>query len=249
MLPTTIHQVLEELINIRNQCVSKNSRLALFTQVYYLTTKNVLNAIEAREFEDSRRMEKFDVAFANMFIKAYRQFNSNEDCSQVWQVVFDHQFTKLTVVQQVLLGMNAHINYDLGVVCNEFFKQDELKDFERDFLHINNVLQKSIDQMQEGIGKVSPLFFLLDWIGNTGDEKLIDFSMRHARGQAWRLACRLSESKSEFEREMLQQQSDAAFSLFALGIAKPRRKLLRVALSLISVFEEKRISKIVAKLS
>ena len=59
---------------------------------------------------------------------------------------------------------------------------------ENDFNKVNDILFQITNELQERLGRVSPLMFLLDWAGQNKDEKVIDFSMRKARDQSWNSA-------------------------------------------------------------
>ncbi len=143
--------------------------------------------------------------------------------------------------------MNAHINLDLGLTAAQISKGRDINLLKKDFDKVNDILERIVNDLQQRLSRVSPLFFLVDWIGQSRDEKLIDFSMRQARTQAWRLALLLhNEDTGPFEEK--QKTADQAFALFAKKLRKPQLKLLEWVLSFISRFEEKNVGRVIDKM-
>ena len=112
---TTIQEVLEQLDTIIEDSITDNSRLGLFAYVYRRTTAEIASEIDKGRFEDNPRMEKMDVAFANLYLDAYKAFKNNSSLSKSWAFAFNHAAEPLTILQHIILGMNAHINLDLGI--------------------------------------------------------------------------------------------------------------------------------------
>jgi hypothetical protein len=92
------------------------------------------------------------------------------------------------VLQHLLLGMNAHINLDLGIAMARSVLPEELPAARDDFNRINDVLAGLIDQVQDELTQLWPWHGFFDWIGGRHDEVLINFSLEKARDQAWRVA-------------------------------------------------------------
>ncbi len=63
-------------------------------------------------------MEKLDVIFAKRYLDAFAAYGLKQTCSGSWQWAFDGcTNTNLTVIQQLLLGINTHINLDLAIAA------------------------------------------------------------------------------------------------------------------------------------
>ena len=247
MTATTIAEVLAELDSIIERSIKNNDARGIFAFVYRRTTAEIKVAIDNNEFEDNEALHRFDVAFANHYLLAYRQYEAGEECSLSWKESFDGCAESLTIIQQILLGMNAHINLDLGLTAAILSKNKDIDLLKKDFDKVNDILERIVNELQVKLSKVSPLFFLVDWIGQNNDEKLIDFSMRQARGQAWRLALLLHNKKmGEFNEKL--KVADQTFALFAQKLRNPEMKLLRWILSFISRFEEKDVGRVIQKM-
>ncbi|MEM1357752.1 MAG: DUF5995 family protein [Bacteroidota bacterium] len=185
---TTIDEVLQRLDEIIDTALAENSPAGYFAYIYRRTTRAVKEAIEAARFADNVRMEVFDVAFANLYLEAYEQFRCGDPCTLSWQLAFRAANEQKALLQHVLLGMNAHINLDLGLAAGLLMANKNLDDLKEDFRRVNDILQEIIEELQERVSRVSPLFYLADRFGRQRDEHLLDFSMRAAREQAWAVA-------------------------------------------------------------
>ena len=246
-LPTTLNEVLDELNAIVEQSMAQNDCAGLFAYVYYRTTLQIKTAIEAGDFEDAKRMEEFDVVFTNLYLKAYYDYKSNQPISQAWQIAFDADSKNLSVLQHVLLGMNAHINLDLGISASQVMQGKNILDLESDFEKVNGILASIVQELQSRLARVSPLLFLLDWVGGHKDEKIINFSMVKARQYAWHLAKDLWRLKDEAHQSKIKS-ADLFVSKLAQNIIKPPGVLIPILLQLIKWFESQNISKTIRRI-
>ena len=233
---------------IIDETVNDNNHLGIFAYVYRRTTAKIEEAILNKRFEDNRRMEKMDVTFANLYIKSYFEFKDNIPVSRAWQASFDAKDAKISIVQHLMLGMNAHINLDLGQAAALTEPGKRINSLKKDFMEVNKVLAELTDEMQKKLGRVSPLMFLLDIIGQRSDEKLINFSMIKARDQAWNLATVLARLNGEERRDRIIMADENVTSLSQI-LVHPPGKLLPFMVGILSMFEIKNTGKIVEKLS
>ena len=90
------------------------------------------------------------------------------------------------------MGINAHINLDLGTAAAEISRGKNLADLENDFNKINTILSSLVHEVQDDLSAVWPtLKYLLKWSGKV-DDFLVDFSMELAREGAWKYANRIT---------------------------------------------------------
>ncbi|MEM9931835.1 MAG: DUF5995 family protein, partial [Bacteroidota bacterium] len=222
---TTIIEVLARLDEIIDTARTNNDPLGYFSYVYRRTTAAVKAAIDAGRFADNPRMETFDVAFANLYLEAYEQFHCGDPCSASWELAFRAAKDRKAMLQHVLLGMNAHINLDLGVAAGRLMIGEELDELEADFCLVNDILQEITEELQERVARVSPLFRLVDRLGKQRDEHLLDFSMRAAREQAWVLAHQVWLAGDQ-QAEVVQRV-DANVARLATRINAPGTRVTR----------------------
>ena len=135
MAAKTIDEVIARLDNIIDAECANNSCMAYFPILYQKVTIRIKEGILNNEFENNERMEKLDVLFANRYIEAYERLSANKPFTQSWKKAFDAaKKGNLLIMQHLLLGINAHINLDLGIAVVETVGDNgELMDFENDF--------------------------------------------------------------------------------------------------------------------
>ena len=185
----TIDEVIQQLDEIIDRSYWQKSRLGYFAALYRKVTIEVKKGIKSGFFEDGERMEHFDVIFANRYFDAFEQYQSNGVPTRSWQLAFEtsKHFWPI-VLQHLLLGMNAHINLDLGIAAAKTSPKNAILDLKKDFNTINDILASLVDEVERKLAHIWPILKLLDHIGGRTDEALINFSMERARDQAWKLA-------------------------------------------------------------
>lgn len=242
MQAQNIDEVLDFLDHIIKAEVSDHSKLAYFPILYRKVTQAIKEAIERGDFEDNPRMEKLDVVFANRYLEAYTLFKQKKTPSSCWEVAFN-QGSKfwLIVLQHLLLGINAHINLDLGIAAAEISGKD-IKSLKTDFYKINDILSSMVDDVQADIDKVSPIIGIVDKLAGKLDERLVDFSIQLARDGAWEFACQYAEA-NETERQTLLKKRDDSIAWLGKDIAKPG-VLLGFIVGFVKFFEWKKVQRI-----
>ena len=235
----SIDDVLSELDKIIETTMDENSPLGIFAYVYRRTTVKVARGIEDGRFQDAERMKRFDITFAGFYIDAFWKYRKGQPVSGVWEVAFNAAKERnAIIIQYLLLGMNAHINLDLGVAAARIMDGEPIDDLKPDFMKINSLLAGLVVEMQQRIERVSPLLFLLDWIGQRSDEAIINFSITEARDFAWNFARHLA-SADEKEHRHLVDHTDHLMADLGKLVAHPPGLLVSAILPVIRFFEEK----------
>lgn len=192
-LARTIDEVIAQLDDIIARSIREGSRLGYFAALYRKVTVKVKEGIAQGRFENGPRMERFDVTFANRYLQAMDQFRRGQQPTQCWLVSFRAAAAwRPIILQDLLLGINAHINFDLGIAAAEIAPGDELPSLQHDFDEINNILAALVGQVESEINEVSPWINLLDHIDPNADTAIVNFSMDTARACAWHLATTLA---------------------------------------------------------
>ena len=238
MAAKNIDEVIEQLETIVSESTVLGNPLGIFASVYLGVTKDVKEGIRKGRFQDGARMERLDVHFANRYLKAYEQYCDGLPCTASWATAFKaagHQ--DLLVLQHLLMGMNAHINLDLGIAAAKTAPGDDLAALEEDFMEINALLASRINRVQDKLSAVSPLLILLDYIGGFRDEKFAEFSLEKARDHAWKVAQRFAFLSRDEHAEAIVEL-DRKVSEFNQLISHPGR-LIGAVLQVIKWFEKK----------
>lgn len=188
----TIQDVIDALGEIIAECQQTNSRLGYFPAMYRKVTVRIKEGVENGRFDDPERLEHLDVVFAQRYLEAYRQYRQGQQPTRAWAYAFERaEEPQHSVLHHLLLGMNAHINLDLGIAAAQVCQDCDLAYLKNDFFTINEVLAGLLDEVQDGLNQSSPFFQRLDTLGGRADESLGNFSLRHARQSAWRKALAL----------------------------------------------------------
>ena len=249
MSARSIKEVISQLERIVEEASQKNSNFGIFAQLYLFVTREVEKGIFENRFEDGERMEKLDVLFANRYLQAFECYQNGEQLTRSWKAAFDAaKKNDLLVIQHLFMGMNAHINLDLGIAATETVSKNELQSLKNDFDGINAILVKSIEFVQQKLNHISPLLFLLDWVGKKSDEHLMEFSLRQARSQAWGAAVRLSKIDSPIAKKEQIDELDNYVAILNQFILEPGL-FGGVIVKLIKRLEEKDPSKIIKQLA
>jgi hypothetical protein len=200
-LPERIDQVIDRLDRIIERAIETRSRLGYFAALYNRVTIAVRDGIRAGAFADNARMEALDVAFANRYIEAYDQHQRGENPSGAWCVAFRAADDEhLSVLQHLFLGMNAHIHLDLGVACVHVSPHGGIEALEHDFNRINDLLASLVPTVEEQVGEIRHRFSFLTHVAHGLDQRVVNFSMAHARLDAWRFARHLAALADPAER-------------------------------------------------
>jgi Family of unknown function (DUF5995) len=186
-------RVLERLTGIVERCVAAGDRVGYFAAMYLAVTETVRSRAAAGGFVDAARMEHFVGSFADRYVRAHDAWRAGERCPLSWRAAFEAtRRWRPVILQHLLLGMNAHINLDLGVTASALGDGGSLDAARVDFDAMNDVLAELVDGCQQALNEVSPWLDLADHIGGGGDETVIRFSLVVARRQAWSTATRLA---------------------------------------------------------
>ncbi|TCD12166.1 hypothetical protein EZ449_03895 [Pedobacter frigidisoli] len=216
----TITEVISRLDEIINFCIAKKSRLGYFACLYRKMTVAVQKGINDGLFADGARMEKLDVIFANRYIDAYYCQSQRTPTTSSWKAAFDAVAIPYTVIQHLLLGMNAHINLDLGVAAAETSRGIDIQLMKKDFDLINDIIGSLINIVQKDLEEICFPMKMLQYVDNKSKESVINFSITAARNTAWVNAVGLSTVLPNMYNPYIKTL-DAKIAVVARNIINP----------------------------
>ena len=217
----SIEDVIAQLDKIISTCEKNNNPLGYFAALYQKVTIKVKEGIDSKFFDDGPRMEKLDVIFAKRYIDAYYAWQKGEAVTKSWQKAFEISNNYWPIVlQHLLVGMNAHINLDLGIAAAEVSKNKNIDDLENDFNRINEILSSLVNDVQNNLAEIWPTLKKILQKTNKADDFLVDFSMKLARDGAWKFAKTLSVT-SENQVDKLLEERDIKVAEKAVLITNP----------------------------
>ena len=233
---TTIDEVIIVLEDIILKSEQNKHAAGYFAALYQKVTMKVKEGIASGFFEDGPRMEQLDVAFAKRYIDAWFLYQKGEVTTLSWQKAFDVSTRYQPIVlQHLLMGINAHINLDLGIAAVEISKGKNIADLENDFNRINEILSSLVHEVEEDLEAVWPTLKLILKLAGKVDDFMIDFSMKLARDGAWKFANQLAASPDDQFQSLIEGR-DQKVAAKSKIITKPG-KIATIVLFIIRVME------------
>jgi hypothetical protein len=163
-----------------------------FLATYLRTTRAVKEELERGGFRDTDWVERWDVAFAGLYLDALEVAEAGRRPPEPWAVAFGAaEHDRLPPLRHVLLGMNAHINYDLAqsllavITEQEFDDPALLASRAADHEHIDSVLVSRVGaedtELEALSGGRSLVDRLLQPLNRLGTKRFL----RESRAKVW----------------------------------------------------------------
>jgi hypothetical protein len=246
---TSIDEVLTALDAIVDRAYEERDRSGYFAALYRTVTAAVKTGIAVGSFQDGPRMERLDVVFANRYLDALHRYRSSQPLSRCWRAAFDAlTHRRVVIIQHLLLGMNAHINLDLGAAAAEVCPGESIAGLEHDFNLINTVLASLETGVEQEVCSLSPWIDRLDHIDPRAGKVVANFSIQRARECSWRTAQRLAVL-SGAERDAAIAEIDADVALLARLVERPVGVAINVNLVLVRLREVWDVRRVIETLS
>jgi hypothetical protein len=208
--------VIERMNGLIGQWEATGDRRGIFLSCYRLMTGNMLAAIDSGEFRDGQWISALLHHFANYYFDALQAYEAQPSASPViWQVTFDLALDpKSHVLQNLMLGINAHINYDLVFAIADLLEpeweglsQERREGRYIDHCHVNQVIARTVDNVQDTVvERYSPGMDLVDRGLGRLDEWAASRLITAFRGQVWKHALRRLEADSAEQGEVLRRE-------------------------------------------
>jgi hypothetical protein len=208
--------VLTRMTTLVDQWEAAHDRRAIFLGCYRLMTQNMLDAIDTGRFQDDVWVSNLLHRFTDYYFAALDQFDQHSpDTPVVWQLAFDATRDEdVTTLQHLLLGVNAHINFDLvftlvDLLAPEWTDLTDERCTQRHADHalVNRIIGETIDAVQDQvIDRHSPWYDFVDKLLGPVDEWLTSRLISHWREEVWNNAVRYLESVTPEERVALRQR-------------------------------------------
>jgi uncharacterized protein DUF5995 len=167
-----------------------------FLATYLRTTAAVGKAVADARFEDPEWVDRWDVAFARLYLDAYDAAVAGQPVPRPWRLSFEAP-GDLPPVRRVLLGINAHINYDLpqallAVISeSDFENADLMARRRRDHERIDGVLAARVRAEDDELGPESAVDRLLAPLNHLATKRFL----AEARRKVWHNTCELHTAR------------------------------------------------------
>jgi hypothetical protein len=210
-----------------------------FHATYLRTTRAVRDALRAGQFSDPEWVERWDVAFADLYLDALSTDAEGGAVSRPWAVAFRaaREQPSAPALRHVLLGMNAHINYDLpqallAEISGAQFADPALVARRRaDHQRIDEVLSRQVGAEDEELSRLGAPRSLTDTLLGPANQAASRRFLRESRAKVWHNAVALDAARARGPAAYAQRLGDLE-RLSAARVAeleRPGQVLLRLA--------------------
>lgn len=214
----------------------RGDRRGPFLAIYSRVTEEVGREIDAGSFNDPAWVESYLVAFADLYRQALRCFETGdlETLADPWQVAFESaRRGNSLVAQDAVLGINAHVNYDLALALTTVGVGPEREQKYADHCAVNAILRRLVDEVQDRLAdRYAPGLSDVDESLGRLDEALSFVALSEGRDTAWRAAVALSDSRFGVRRALAQwflrtSSTGVAYLLLSPTVSSRLRASLR----------------------
>lgn len=209
-----------------------------FHATYLRTTRAVRDALRAGRFGDPDWVERWDVAFADLYLDALRADSAGGPVPGPWAIAFrtGRERPDAPALRHVLLGMNAHINYDLpqallAVISGPEFGDPALLGRRRaDHQRIDEVLSQRVGAEDAELASTAPRSAVDAALAPLNQAASRRF-LREARAKVWDNTIELNAARSLGTAAYAERLGDleALSAARVAELVRPGQVLLRLA--------------------
>ena len=197
---------------------------AVFTTTYLELTKAIRTLLDDEPgiVADPDYLYTEDSLFANFYFDEIRDWETGGEVAPAWRIAFQQaESGQITGAQEMLLGINAHVQNDMPFVIAALGVREPDGDSRKpDHDAMNEALNRGYEQVVEAVrARFDPTMSItntkLVTVDNIGGLELA----RIWRELVWRNAEQLLKAKTDAEREQVAQNIEANAAAWANGIA------------------------------
>lgn len=140
---------------------SDNDERRHFHGAYLRSTRSVMADAASGRFRDGAWAERWGIAFAQLYMDAFDLWEAGDEPPGPWRVAFETARDPVVPpVRHALLGINAHINYDLPQALLAVISEEEFDDRElmatraADHAHVDSILVRRVPEEDRRLADV-----------------------------------------------------------------------------------------------
>ncbi len=199
-----IDDVIERMTALAEELRRDGDGRLAFHATYLRTTRAVAEALRDGAFADPEWVDRWDVAFARLYLDALDSGRRGDPVPEPWAVAFGAAAAQpdLPAVRHVLLGMNAHINYDLpqallAVISDAEFADPQVRARrEADHRTIDEVLAIRVGAEDAELQRLEPARTWQDRVLQPANRMATRRFLRESRAKVWANALELSKARA-----------------------------------------------------
>ena len=232
-----IYQTLDDVVagfsSLEQQFRARQDRRSIFLTLYGVVSAEMRDRLASRAFADEVWVERYAVAFANLYREALEAYDAGRTTAvpRAWRRCFDTAAAgNNLVLQDVLLGVNAHVNNDLAFALDRVSLNPDRDRRRHDHNAVNQVLTGVTQRATQRLASLyAPGIATMDEAAGDLDELLSRMSLETARDSAWESACALADARGPVERGLAAARVSARASVMARLLLAPSRRPALIA--------------------
>jgi hypothetical protein len=216
----SVEEAISGLERIRDSFIARHDRRGVFAATYVESTRAFHDSLRQRRYESNKKMARFVVAFANAYRQALADYERGAPTPEAWRTSFDiSRSGTSTVSEDLLLGINAHVNYDIAFAILHAGIDVRSEMSHRDHLRANQVLREATPRVRRKIVQVyRPPGAWVSWLFARRIDEATAASFIHARNNAWAAATAIATTRSVERRRLFRRAVERCSARAALGI-------------------------------
>jgi hypothetical protein len=229
----TLDDVVTGFADLERAFQANGDHRAIFATLYLVVSREMRDRVAQRAFLDPDWVHLYAVTFANFYRTALEAYDGGHasDVPRAWRLCFDAAAARTgLVLQDMLLGVNAHVNHDLALAL-ERISIDPDRDRRRSDHHAVNAVLAAVTE--RATARLSALYAPglagLDDCAGELDEMIGHFSLEVARDHAWESAVALTNARDRRERDLTTRFVSSRAALIARLLLTPSRNRTFVA--------------------
>lgn len=223
----SVDDVADRLSRTERHLRERDDRRAVFLTVYTRMTEAVAAALDAGVFADREWVSAYLVTFADQYRRALVAFERREFDSlpRPWLLAFAAAVRGDTLVaQDALLGINAHINYDLTYTLRAVGIDPDRGRKHTDHDRINDILGRLVATAQEALVAMYDAAGVagVDAVFDPLDDRIALRGLERSRLFAWRNAVLLADLPSWIGRRYVGWRTRSVSTGAAVLLLSPQ---------------------------
>lgn len=223
----TLDEVVADLAALEARFLARQDRRCIFVTLYGVVSAAMRDRVAQGGFLDPPWVHRYAVTFAGFYRDALDSWDEGrtETVPRAWRLAFEAASTGTgLVLQDMLLGVNAHVNHDLPFALEQVSIDPDRQRRRVDHDAVNAVLASVTER---ATGRLAALYApglpALDECAGQLDEMVGLFSLQTARDSAWDSAVTLANARGDVERGLAARLIGTRAGLVARLLVTPSR--------------------------
>jgi len=208
----SVADVLDGLSKLELQFCDQRDRRGVFVSAYLLITMTLHDWIQWQRFLENDLVACYIVAFANKYRQALENYEADARAAvpQAWLQSFEASIAgESSIIQDLLLGINAHINHDLPHAVLESGLNVRCDRSYRDHVAINEALKVATPLVRQRIAALHRRrFVVVNWLSGWAIDHAVANCFARIRKNSWQRALALDAATDPQQRVLLEHRID-----------------------------------------